>query len=207
MNRKQLARLLAACYLVAAVLGVCLGLTRLWGRKACTTQTLTVNEAQWSSMMDHHPVAWAGYDSESLVSTDNDPYLVWQVNGPVRGLEMQIRSSQPIRDPQVYYTTQEGQDWSADRTLPLVQADPAQGIYRFALPRGKKVCNLRLDPTSSAGAFFELDSITLNPADAGMPLTAGEGFLLLILPFFAALTIQEVLVWREAQKRRLSDLR
>ncbi len=73
MNRKQLARLLAACYLVAAVLGVCLGLTRLWGRKACTTQTLAVNEAQWSSMMDHHPVAWAGYDSESLVSTDNDP--------------------------------------------------------------------------------------------------------------------------------------
>lgn len=207
MNRKQLARLLAAFYLVAVLLGVGLCGTRLWGRKACTTQPLAVDEAQWSSIMDHHPVAWAGYDAESLVSTDNDPYLVWQIDGSVCGLEMQIRSSQPIRDPQVYYTTQDGEDWSSGRTLPLVEADPTQGIYRFALPQGKKVHSLRLDPTSSAGAFFELDHITLNPAGSGFLLTAGEVFLLLIAPFFAVLVVQEVLVWRGREKRRLLDLR
>lgn len=196
MKNKKFVRLVAILYALAFCVGVGLIGFRAWSSKACTEQQLSVQEAQWSSVIDNHPVSWAGYDAESLVTTDSDPYLVWQVNGAVRGLRMQIRSSQPIRDPMLYYTTAENQPWDASRTIPLAECDPEQGIYTFALPGSISVHALRLDPTSSAGAFFELDEVTLNPTASAFALTTGELLMLLAAPLLAALLVQEVAAFR-----------
>lgn len=199
MKNKMFVRLLAALYALAFVAGVGLLGFRVWSSKGCTEQNLAVKDAQWNSIIDNHPVAWAGYDAESLVTTDSDPYLVWQVDSKVRSLRVQIRSSQPVRDPMVYYTTTE-QPWSASQTIPLVESDPEQGIFTFALPGGISVHTLRLDPTSCAGAFVELDAVTLNPSVRTFGLTAGELLMLLVLPLLAALTVQEIAALKKGQK-------
>ncbi len=199
MKNKMFVRLLAVLYVLAFVAGVGLLGFRALSRKGCAEQDLAVQDAQWNSIIDNHPVAWAGYDAESLVTTDSDPYLVWKVDSKVRGLQVKIRSSQPVRDPMVYYTTTE-QPWSASQTIPLVESDPEQGIYTFALSGGISVHTLRLDPTSCAGAFVELDAVTLNPAVRTFALTAGELLLLLILPLLAALTVQEIAALKKGQK-------
>ena len=80
--------------------------------------------------------------------------------------------------------------------LPLVESDPAKGVYRFALPGAVPVHALRLDPTSSAGAFFVLEEITLNPPPQGLPLTAGEVLALAVLPLLAVLSVQELAALR-----------
>lgn len=193
MSKKQFVRLVAILYLAAVVLGAGLYGVRASNRKKCTTQALEVVDAQWSSLLDNHPVAWAGYDAQSLVTTDDDAYLVWTVDSLVSGLRMRIRSSQPIRDPALYYTTEEGQEYASDKTFDLVESIPEQGIYVFALPGATKVHQLRLDPTSSAGAFVELEEVTMNPAGLKNGLQIGEWLFLLAAPMLVALLLQELI--------------
>lgn len=199
MKNKRFVRLLAALYALALVAGIGLLGVRIWSRKGCAEQTLAVQDAQWNSIINNHPVAWAGYDAESLVTTDGDPYLVWQIDRKVCGLRVQIRSSQPVRDPMVYYTTTD-QPWSASQTIPLVESDPEQGIYTFALPGSVSVHTLRLDPTSCAGAFVELDAVTLNPSVHPFGLKAGELLMLFAMPLLAALFVQEITALKKGQK-------
>ncbi len=193
MSKKQFARVVAILYLAALLAAAGLCGVRAKARKTCTEQTLTAADAQWSSIRDNHPVAWAGYDAESLVTTDTDGYLVWNIDGPVSGLRMRVRSSQPIRDPALYYTTAEGQDYQSGKTFALVESIPEQGVYVFALPGATKVHQLRLDPTSSAGAFFELEEVTLNPAGLKNGLQTSEWLFVLVAPLLAALALQEVI--------------
>ena len=195
MKQKML-RVWAVVYAAALLAALLCTAVRQHGRAACVPQALPLAAAQLSSIRTDHPAQWANFGPGSLVATDGDPFLVWQVDGPVHSLQMQVRSSQPIRDPQVYYTTAPGQDWSGSRTLPLVESDPAAGVYRFALPKAVQVSALRLDPTSSAGAFFALEEITLNPPPQGLPLTAGEVLALVLAPLLAVLAGQELAALR-----------
>ena len=207
LQKKPWLCLFAGLYLLAVICAAALAGARAYARTGCTPMQLDVHAARGEGVIDNHPVSWAGWDSESLVTRSSDTYLVWQVNGPVSGLEMVIRSSQPVRDPQLYYTTAQGQDWSPRRTSPLKAADPVNGVYRFALPGAVSVENLRLDATISAGAFFELDAVTLNPAGSEGLLTAGEILLVLLVPLLAGLTARQLAQAFGGEKRRLSDFR
>lgn len=191
-HKIKILRLLAVCYLAAVLLGAVLLGVRLVRRNGCVPQSLDTADAAWNDLMTDHPVAWAGYDGDSLVTTGWDAYLAWDVNTKVQGLECHIRSTQPVKDLQLYYTTPRQPGFDASRTIPLVECDPAKGIYRFALPGAVQVAQLRLDPTSNAGAFLEVDEILLNPPGKGLPLTRGEVLGLLTLPLLAALCIVEL---------------
>ena len=207
LNQKPWLCLLAGLYLLAVLCAAALAGVRAHARAACTETPLDVRAARWEGVIDSHPVSWAGWDADSLVTRSSDTYLAWTVQAPVSGLEMVIRSSQPVRDPQLYYTTAPGQDWSAARMIPLTAADPVQGVYRFALPGAVTVENLRLDATASAGAFFELDAVTLNPAAPARLLTAGECILVLLAPLLAVLAARQLALAFGGENRRLSDFR
>lgn len=198
MSKKRFCVLLAALYAAAVLLGGGALLGRSRQRAACVPAALSVTDAVYGSIRDDHPAQWMGYGPGSLVSTDNDPQLVWVVEQPVSGLQMTIRSSQPIQDPELYYTLAAGQGYVPEQKLKPVQSDPAQGVYVFQLPRAQWVYALRLDPTNAAGAFFELTEVTLNPPQASRePLGAAQVLAVLVLPGLAALALRELAEWKK----------
>ena len=199
MSKKKFVVLLAAFYAAAVLLGGLTLVGRARQRAACVSAPLSAAEAMYGSIMDDHPAQWMGYGPGSLVSTDNDPQLVWVVEQPVSGLQMTIRSSQPVQDPELYYTLAAGQDYVPEQKLKPVQSDPEAGVYVFRLPRAQWVYALRLDPTNAAGAFFELSEVTLNPPQTLREQVSPAGVLaVLVLPGLAALVLREL---AEGKKR------
>lgn len=168
MSKKRFGRLMAVFYAAALLAALAVRTVGWLGLRQCRTADLEVTQAVQSSIRDDR--TWATFGPGSLLSTDGDPQLLWTVEQPVSGLRMTVRSSKPIQDPELYYTTAPGQAFSAARRLTPIRSDPAAGVYEFQLPRAETVCCLRLDPTAAAGAFFQLQ-VQLNP-----PISAARWF-------------------------------
>ncbi len=192
MSRKAFLRLMAALYAVA--LAACLAVRTVgWcGLRRCEARPLEAALAEQVSIFDDR--TWASFGPGSLLSTNGDAQLIWTLDAPVSGLQMTVRSSKPVMEPELYYTTAPRQDFSLERRLAPVKSDPVAGVYVFRLPRATQVHRLRLDPTSAGGAFFTLQ-VQLNP-----PVAVGEWFApsaaeLLALAFgpaLAALAVREI---------------
>lgn len=196
MKKKTFLRLLAILYAAAALLlGGSVVLRSLAARSAAPRE-LSVADAQLSSLLTDR--TWAVWQSGSLLSSDTDPQLIWQINGPVRAVRVTLRSSLPVRDPEIYYTTAAGQGYSLSRRLVPSQSDPFSGSYTFVLPRTQNVVSLRLDPTSAAGAFLKVEPVELNPSVSVAPEPAAV-LAALFAPFLAALAVREIVCFSAAK--------
>lgn len=194
MSRKNLCIWTAGLYLLAMAAAALFWLPDIRTPLPAASQ-LDPYAAQQMSMRDDYVVDWGDFQTGCLLTTDGDGYLVWTLDGPFRALYMRVRSNQPIKDPELYYTTAPGQTYELSRRLTPAWADAAQGEYLFYLPRTVQLHQLRLDATSAAAAFLIFDELTLNPA-----LTPGQALALdtalparlaavAVLPGLAALTL------------------
>lgn len=192
MSKKQFYRLLAALYAAAFLLLALERATAWQGLRGCRQKELPLAAAQHNSLLDDR--TWYSFGPGSLLSSDGDPQLVWQLGERVSGLRMTIRASKPVLGPQLYYTTAPGQGYDLARRLEPACSDPAAGVYEFWLPRAVYVDSLRLDPTEAAGAMMELE-VLLNPPVAPRRLWPGAAALLAALaaPPLLALALREVL--------------
>ncbi|MBQ8610425.1 MAG: hypothetical protein IJ412_01825 [Oscillospiraceae bacterium] len=172
MSKKGFVRLLAALYAAAVLL--CAAGQLLWvkGMTQAEPRSLSVQEAQLSSIRTDYGAKWLDYTATDILTTDNDARLVWTVREKVSGLRVCIQASRPVDDVELYYTTAPGQEYSLERRLSPVHFDAERGEYTFRLPKAVRVESLRLDPTSTAGCFLKLKEIHLNP-----PLTLREKLL------------------------------
>lgn len=208
MTKKTFARLLALLYIGAALLWLGLGLTGWLSCRALekdgtlTTRELSVQQAEKVSLFDDR--TWGSFREGSLLTTNTDAQLIWKIGAPVSGLTVTLRSSQPIKDLELYYTTAEGQDFSVKNRLTPVWSDPLAGSYRFELPDVPFVEQLRLDPTSAGGAFLEINDITLNEPlspDTWFVPDAAQLLALLAGPALLAWAVRVlVLFWKHPSK-------
>lgn len=192
MTERQFRRLLAALYALALLLMAGGRLAGWLALSRCAAVSLPVEDAEQSSLIDYR--TWYSFGEGSLLSTDDDPQLIWQPEAMVSGLMMTIRSSKPVSGPELYYTTAPDQSFTALRRLTPSTSDPASGVYTFRLPRPTRVFQLRLDPTNAAGAFFEI-KVLCNPpvsAAAWFAPTAAEVLALAFSPLLAALAVREI---------------
>lgn len=172
MNKKCFVRLLAALYAAAILLCAAGQLLRVKGMEQAIPRSLSVQEAQLSSIRTDYGAQWLDYTATDILTTDNDARLIWTVREKVSGLSVCIQASRPVGDVELYYTTAPGQEYSLERRLNPVHFDAERGEYTFRLPKAVRVESLRLDPTSTAGCFLKLEGILLNP-----PLSLREKLL------------------------------
>ena len=130
----------------------------------CEEKPLAPEEAWTDAVLDDYEVDWIGFHTGDLLALSTDPMFVWTLDETVRGLSFCIRTSQPVRDMELYYTTRPGQDYAVERRLTPAVCDPQSGYYEFRFPQVTYVHQLRLDPTSAAGSFMQFRAMTLNPA-------------------------------------------
>ncbi len=204
MSKKLYARLLALLYALALA-ALCAVKLAGWAVLAdCESLSLLPADAAWEALRNDRSWDEAGWPVGSLLTTDGDARLEWTVDGPVSGLAMRIESSQPVREPVLYYTTEPGQQVTAARQLTPVRYDAAAGSWLFLMPMPQRVHTLRLDPTASAGAFIRLE-VTLNPQEAAaawwLPTPAWLLGLALLPPLAAVCAAQAWDVMTDAKHR------
>ena len=172
MRKKSFWRLLAALYAAAVLLCAIGQLMWVSGMKDAEPQQLSVQDAVLSSIRTDYGAQWLDYRPDDMLATDGDPQIIWTVEGMVSGLRVRLKTSQPVKDAALYYTTAPGQEFSLERRLDPMYYDAQTGAYLFRLPKAVYVHTLRLDPTGAAGSFIQAEEILLNP-----PLTAEERYL------------------------------
>lgn len=156
------AQLPLACYGLALVLWVVLGVFQMAGDAMAGLQEYTLEVTDFQ-LVGLEPTGAHGV----LQTTDGDPQLLLdEVPGAVRAVSYSadFAGGEP-REMCLYYTTRVGQPYSQERRVfPETAAD---GSYRFTLPRGS-IAALRLDPCSpeeNRTVTFTMSDITLNAAD------------------------------------------
>lgn len=164
MRKQRFLRVLLTLYAVAAVTLAVVLVLRGNALVRCEEKPLTPEEAWTDAVLDDYEVDWIGFHTGDLLAQSTDPMFVWTLDETVRGLSFCIRTSQPVRDMELYYTTQPGQDYAVERRLTPAACDPQSGYYEFRFPQATHVHQLRLDPTSAAGSFMQFRAMTLNPA-------------------------------------------
>ncbi len=196
------------CWALLLSLGLVLfGVLRCAGWSAlaeCESRPLPWQDARLEALLTDR--TWGSFEEGCLVTTDGDAHLVWTVDGTVAQLCMTLRSSRPVSRPELYYTTEPGQEFSLEHRLDPTWADPAAGVYIFRFACPVQVHQLRLDPTTAAGAFLELDAALQVPGTAvqwfvpSVPWVLG----LAALPPLLTLAADILLSWVNALRRRNS---
>ena len=179
----------AAVLLLAGVLAV-----RGSALARCEEKPLLVEDAWTDAILNDYEVDWIGFETGDLLAQSTDPMLVWTPDEAVSGLRLRIRTSQPIREMELYYTTQPGQDYAVERCLRPTAGDPLTGLYEFRFPQATHVYQLRLDPTGAAGSFMQFAELTLNPARSPAQYclpTAAQLLAVLAVPPLTALAVRE----------------
>ena len=194
MRKQRFLRVLLAMYAVAAVTLTVVLVLRGNALARCEEKPLTLEEAWTDAVLDDYEVDWIGFHTGDLLSQSTDPMFVWTLDETVRGLSFYIRTSQPVRDMELYYTTQSGQDYAVERRLTPTICEPQKGYYEFRFPQATYVHQLRLDPTSAAGSFMQFRAMTLNPVWSASQYYAPTAVQLLALaaaPLLCTLVLQE----------------
>lgn len=171
----------------------------LWARDAVNLQDGLLNRRQlWLEDFTLVSVLQlATVDGkQSFVSTDSDPQLHYLPNTAFRVNRVVFSAtatSKPSGEIALYYTTQTGDDFSEDKKIWAKQNQ--NGDWYFDL-WGRKITGLRLDPDTSGGVVWHVNSIVLNekipPADYFIP-SARAVFALVFFPPLVAAGLLEVL--------------
>ena len=194
MRKKSFGRLTVILYGLAAVLLAAAQLVRAVPLLRCEERPLLLEDAQTDAILTDYEVDWLGFETGDMLAQSSDPQLVWTLDAAVSGLSFCIRTSLPVQDMELYYTTAPGQGHSAARRLAPVESDPDSGYYVFRMDRPVYVHQLRLDPTSAAGSFMEITELTLNPAPDAAELwlpPLGNLFTAAFAPVLTALALRE----------------
>ncbi len=201
MSKKHYWRSVAALFCLL-VLGWSVLRTVGWLQiKNCKEEVLDTADARWVALLDDR--TWESFGPDSLLTTDGDAQLIWTVDGLFTGLQMTVRASKPVTQPELYYTIAPGQDFSASRKLEPAMVDPAAGVYVFWMDKLQYVYDLRLDPTIEAGSFLQLSAV-LNPS-----VSAADWFLpspvqlltLFAAPPLAVLAVDVLVIWAKTWRR------
>ncbi len=195
MRKKCFVRLTAALYALAVVLLVVMQLVRAVSLLRCEERPLLLEDAQTDAILTDYEVDWMGFETGDMLAQSTDPQLMWTLDDTVSGLSFHIRTSLPVKDMELYYTTAPGQDYSAERRLAPVESEPYSGYYVFRMDKPVPVHQLRLDPTSAAGSFMELTELTLNPAPTAAELwlpPLGSLLAAASAPLLTAIALREV---------------
>lgn len=205
MRKTVFRRLLSVLYGAAALLLTAVLAVRGSALARCEEKTLRIEDAWTDAILNDYEVDWIGFETGDLLAQSTDPMLVWTLDEPVRGLRLCIRTSQPIREMELYYTTQPGQDYTVERCLRPTAGDALTGVYEFSFPKATHVYQLRLDPTGAAGSFMQFAELTLNPARDTVQYylpTAAQLLALLTAPPLTALAAREIVcVLRSGRKQ------
>lgn len=194
MRKQMFRRLLAVLYGAAVLLLAVLLLVRGNALARCEERPLSVEDAWTDAIRTDYEADWLGFKTGDLLAQSTDPMLVWTLDEEVSGLRLCIRTSQPVREMELYYTTEPGQDYAVERCLRPVTGDAATGVYEFRFPKATYVHQLRLDPTGAAGSFMQFKELTLNPARGAAQYflpTAAQLLAVLTAPLLAALAVRE----------------
>ena len=197
------AQLPMACYGLALVLWVVLGVFQMAGDAMAGLQEYTLE------VTDFQLVGLESTGAHGVLQTTNgDPQMLLDdLPGAVRTVSYSadFAGGEP-REMCLYYTTKVGQPYSQERRVfPEIVAD---GSYRYTLPRGS-IAALRLDPCSpdegkSLTVAFPGVNITLNRA-ADLPKGLDyfipswyQCFCLILYPALAAAVFSWLLaLWRK----------
>lgn len=135
-----------------------------------------------------------------FVSTDSDPVMEWKGDLYLDRVELRLlHSRKPGNGIELYYLKPGQTDY---RESQLAYAkNVGEGVYRFDLG-GVQVSGIRIDPDSVGGVVTRFDGVTLNaPKTMTERLTpsAGQGILLLLLPFVACALFTQLAQWVKPQ--------
>lgn len=194
MRKTVFLRLLLIFYAAAAVLLAAVLAVRASALARCEEKALAIGDAWSDAILDDYEVDWIGFKTGDLLAQSTDPMLVWTLDETVSGLRLRIRTSQPIREMELYYTTQPGQDYTVERCLRPTAGDPLTGLYEFRFSKATYVHQLRLDPTGAAGSFMQFAELTLNPVRSTAQYygpSAAQLLAVLAAPPLAALAVRE----------------
>jgi hypothetical protein len=195
MRKTMFWRLLIVLYGAAVLLLTVVLTARGSALARCEEKTLQIEDAWTDAILNDYEVDWIGFETGDLLAQSTDPMLVWTLNEEVSGLRLRIRTSQPVREMELYYTTQPGQDYAVERCLRPTVGDPLNGLYEFRFPKATYVHQLRLDPTGAAGSFMRFAELTLNPVRSTVQYyapSAAQLLTVLSVPPLATLAVREV---------------
>ncbi len=149
-----------------------------------------------------------------LVSTDPDPRMIYSPGDPFYATLFTFEAeevSRPGGEMQLYYITEQGEEFGVDRSQAAQQA--ADGSWYFDLG-GRKVHALRFDLDTSGGILYRNWNITLNgtkPVSDYFVPDAKEVFWLLFLPLLLSGLILETIhlknafsLWHKAREKKKS---
>lgn len=194
MRKQVFLWVLIVLYAVAAAVLAVMLVLRGNALARCEEHPLALEEAWTDAVLDDYEVDWIGFRTGDLLAQSADPMFIWTLDETVRGLSFCVRTSQPVRDMELYYTTQPEQEYTIDRRLVPTVCDPQSGYYEFQFPQATHVHQLRLDPTSAAGSFMQFSAMTLNPvretAQYYAP-TAAQLLVLGVVPLLCVLALRE----------------
>ena len=105
---------------------------------------------------------WPGY-TQPLVSTDSDPYLLYNNSITLNGLSFVLKSHVLPGEARLYYKTENDTEYTEKHSAAPVYVNCETGEYVFSLP-AVKITSFRLDPVSTAGCIFDITDIRLNHA-------------------------------------------
>lgn len=131
--------------------------------------------------------------TQMFVSTDPDPRLLYAPAEPFPATRFVFAATphKPSGGMALYYTTQMDEEFQ-DRNIIWAKQD-AQGRWYFDL-QGRQVARLRLDPDTTGGVIWTVDTILLNePKPIWQYFVPGTRavFFLLFAPGFLAVLLRE----------------
>ncbi len=134
-----------------------------------------------------------------LISTDTDPRMVFSLGEPFYATLFTFSAQQVSRpggEMQLYYTTQPGEEFSAQKRLTAQEAEDGTWVFDLG---GRKVQALRFDLDTTGGILYRDWHVTLNeskPPSAYFLPSSRQVFWLLFLPALtSALLVAGIEIW------------
>ncbi|MEG1801065.1 MAG: hypothetical protein RR273_03725 [Oscillospiraceae bacterium] len=139
------------------------------------TVTLTVE--------DFEQVALQSTQDGGLVSTDGDCQLLLKREMLMSGVAFTAEYSVHPGEVTMYYTTKEGQGFSATKRYRFFPVSGQENRYEISFG-AKKMKSIRIDPTTTAGNNMKITEITINaPKTLGSFFAVGYGDIFNLLVY------------------------
>ncbi|MEG0091784.1 MAG: hypothetical protein RSA20_08180 [Oscillospiraceae bacterium] len=132
---------------------------------------------------DFEQIALSKTEDGKLVSTDTDCQLLFSPQQKMSNVSFTAKYSVHPGEVTMYYTTKEGQGFSATKRYRFFKEPGEENRYSVSFGV-KKIQDIRIDPTTAAGNEMEISEIVINaPKTLGSFFAVGYGDIFNLLVY------------------------